>query len=62
MDELPETTLEGVAANEEIAGTGVDVPLLQAARVNAASPAIQIRGRRNFGEQGMLRTASVGLI
>jgi hypothetical protein len=51
VDEPPETMLAGVALNEEIAGTGVDVPQLQPDRVSAARPAIQIRRRRHFEDR-----------
>jgi hypothetical protein len=62
VDELPAATCEGDAVNDAITGAEVDVPQLQADRVNATRPAIQSRRRGNFGERCMLRTASLGLI
>ncbi len=58
VDEPPETMLTGVAPKLEITGTGVDVPpLLQAARVRAATPAI--RNRRDGGlAKGCMRRSS----
>jgi hypothetical protein len=61
VDELPRTTDGGVAVKEATTGTDVP-PLLQAAMVRAASPAIQSRRSNRLKERCIGCSLSLSLL